>query len=91
MFTFQLEKSEKDMDVDSPAITGQSHGSQKQSVLPEVEIFCYLLVTIFLIDQKKLKEVRTIWDLHSFIVCSLAVSFTSLQGWICAIARKRNA
>ncbi|XP_024366248.1 probable 26S proteasome non-ATPase regulatory subunit 3 isoform X2 [Physcomitrium patens] len=46
------------MDVDSPAITGQSHGSQKQSVLPEVEIFCYLLVTIFLIDQKKLKEAK---------------------------------
>ena len=45
------------MDVDIPSVVGQSHASQKQSVLPEVEIFCYLLVTIFLIDQKQLEEV----------------------------------
>lgn len=45
------------MDVDTPSVAGQSHVSQKQSVLPEVEIFCYLLVTIFLIDQKQLEEV----------------------------------
>lgn len=46
------------MDVDTPPVAGQSHVSQKQSVLPEVEIFCYLLVTIFLIDQKQLEEVH---------------------------------
>lgn len=45
------------MDVDTPPATGQSPVSQKQSVLPEVEVFCYLLVTIFLIDQKQLEVV----------------------------------
>lgn len=55
---FQVEKTEKDMDVDTPPALGQSHVSQKQSVLPEVEIFCYLLVIIYLIDQKQLEEVH---------------------------------
>lgn len=57
MVSFQIEKGEKDMDVDTPPTGGQSHFSHKQTVLPEVEIFCYLLVIIFLIDQKELDEV----------------------------------
>jgi 26S proteasome regulatory subunit N3 len=57
-FAAAVESGEKDMDVDTPPAAGQSHASQKQSVLPEVEIFCYLLVTIFLIDQKQLEEAK---------------------------------
>jgi len=49
------------MDVDTPPAHGQSHASQKQSVLPEVEVFCYLLVTIYLIDQKQLEEVHILY------------------------------
>jgi hypothetical protein len=56
------------MDVDTPPAAGQSHASQKQSVLPEVEIFCYLLVTIFLIDQKQLEEVRILYPGRSSIL-----------------------
>lgn len=43
------------MDVDMAVPTAQvsiKHG------LPEIEIFCYLLVLIFLIDNKKYDEVR---------------------------------
>jgi hypothetical protein len=65
---FQVESGEKDMDVDTPPAAGQSHASQKQSVLPEVEIFCYLLVTIFLIDQKQLEEVRILYPGRSSIL-----------------------
>lgn len=71
---FQVETSEKDMEVDTPPTAGQSHTSQKQSVLPEVEIFCYLLVTIFLIDQKQLDEVRLLY-------LEGLVSWTN--GWCC--------
>ncbi|KAF9618193.1 hypothetical protein IFM89_000662 [Coptis chinensis] len=42
---------EQDMEVD----TATSVTSVKQS-LPELEIYCYLLVLIFLIDQKRLSE-----------------------------------
>lgn len=45
------------MDVDMAVPTAQvsiKHG------LPEIEIFCYLLVLIFLIDNKKYDEV--LWD-----------------------------
>lgn len=62
-----MEKTERDMDVDTPPAVGQSHVSQKQSVLPEVEIFCYLLVTIFLIDQKQLEEVRILYPGRSSV------------------------
>jgi 26S proteasome regulatory subunit N3 len=43
------------MDVDAAAPATQisiKHG------LPEIEIYCYLLVLIFLIDHKKYDEVR---------------------------------
>jgi len=53
----QIEKTE-DMDVDTPPFAVQSHVSQKQSVASKLEIFCYLLVTIFLIDQNQLEEVH---------------------------------
>ncbi|KAF9615140.1 hypothetical protein IFM89_022098 [Coptis chinensis] len=44
---------EQDMEVD----TTTSATSMKQS-LPELEIYCYLLVLIFLIDQKRLSEAK---------------------------------
>ncbi|KAF9618510.1 hypothetical protein IFM89_001911 [Coptis chinensis] len=44
---------EQDMEVD----TATSATSVKQS-LPELEIYCYLLVLIFLIDQKRLSEAK---------------------------------
>jgi 26S proteasome regulatory subunit N3 len=43
------------MDVDTAAPAAQvsiKHG------LPEIEIYCYLLVLMFLIDHKKYDEVR---------------------------------
>lgn len=46
------------MDVDAAAPATQisiKHG------LPEIEIYCSLLVLIFLIDQKKYDEVCIIW------------------------------
>jgi 26S proteasome regulatory subunit N3 len=43
------------MDVDAAAPTAQI---SIKNGLPEIEIFCYLLVLIFLIDQKKYDEVN---------------------------------
>ncbi len=40
-----------------PSSTSQSQPSYKQSVLPELESFSYLLVIIFLIDHKHLEDV----------------------------------
>jgi 26S proteasome regulatory subunit N3 len=39
------------MDVDTAAQVSIKHG------LPEIEIYCYLVVLIFLIDNKKYDEV----------------------------------
>jgi 26S proteasome regulatory subunit N3 len=47
------------MDVDSPPTSVQSQISHRQSVLPEVEMFSYLLVIIFLIDQKQIEEAKS--------------------------------
>ncbi|GJN04231.1 hypothetical protein PR202_ga21757 [Eleusine coracana subsp. coracana] len=47
-------QDDTDMDVDAAAPASQiaiKHG------LPEIEIYCYLLVLIFLIDQKKFDEI----------------------------------
>jgi 26S proteasome regulatory subunit N3 len=54
-----VDKNEKDMDVDSPPTSVQSQLSHRQSVLPEVEMFSYLLVIIFLIDQKQIEEAKS--------------------------------
>ena len=82
---FQDDKNEKDMEVDIPSVAGQSHDSQKQSVLPEVEIFCYLLVTIFLIDQKQLEEVLIL------IHCSSFSSLLVVQAIVSSILDGRNS
>jgi len=50
-----LQEDDTEMDVDAAAPTTQisiKHG------LPEIEIYCYLLVLIFLIDQNKYDEAK---------------------------------
>lgn len=49
-----LQEDEHDMDVDTA--TSGTQIVAKHS-LPELEIYCYLLVLIFLIDQKRYNEV----------------------------------
>lgn len=48
---------EKDMEVDSPSTTLHV-ASPKPSLLPELEVLCYLLVLVFLIDHKQYKEAK---------------------------------
>jgi hypothetical protein len=51
--TFQEDDTEMDVDAAAPATQiAMKHG------LPEIEIYCYLLVLIFLINQKKYDEVH---------------------------------
>lgn len=57
------------MDVDSPPTSVQSQLSHRQSVLPEVEMFSYLLVIIFLIDQKQIEEVSCLPTLLTPFLC----------------------
>jgi hypothetical protein len=50
---FQEDDTEMDVDAAAPAtLVAIKHG------LPEIEIYCYLLVLIFLVDQKKYDEVH---------------------------------
>lgn len=49
-----LQEDDHDMDVDTA--TSATQTPVKHS-LPELEVYCYLLVLIFLIDQKKYNEV----------------------------------
>jgi len=59
-FVAKVEMGEASMEVDTPSppsSTSQSQPSYKQSVLPELESFSYLLVIIFLIDHKHLEDV----------------------------------
>ena len=44
------------MEIDNPIVATNAI-SHKTTVLPELEILCYLLVLVFLIDQKQFKEV----------------------------------
>lgn len=54
LFSF-LQEDEHDMEVDT-APSGTP--APVKNPLPELEIYCYLLVLIFLIDQKKYNEVE---------------------------------
>ncbi|KAH0457206.1 hypothetical protein IEQ34_015113 [Dendrobium chrysotoxum] len=56
LFSYLPKEDEHDMDVDTASSAAQ--GSVKH-ILPEIEIFCYLLVLIFLIDQKRYDEAKT--------------------------------
>lgn len=49
-----LQEDEQDMEVDTATSGAQA---PIKNPLPELEIYCYLLVLIFLIDQKKYNEV----------------------------------
>lgn len=49
-----LQDDEQDMEVDTATSAVQTPAKHS---LPELEIYCYLLVLIFLIDQKKYDEV----------------------------------
>eukprot|EP00249_Psilotum_nudum_P008218 c21127_g1_i1 orf=200-1684(+) len=57
LMPYVTKDEERDMDVDSPSSTGQV-SSHKQSSLAELEILSYLLVLIFLIDQKQYNEAK---------------------------------
>lgn len=52
-----LQEDEHDMEIDTASSVSQSAAKHP---LPELEIFCYLLFLIFLIDEKKYNEVSTI-------------------------------
>lgn len=58
-----------DVDVETPPVQ-QTHNVHKQSVLPELEIYAYLVVLIYLIDQKRYDEVgsSTLYSACSFIM-----------------------
>lgn len=58
-----LQEDEHDMEVDTATSATQTPAKHP---LPELEIYCYLLVLIFLIDQKKYKEVRLYWAIKEF-------------------------
>lgn len=53
--SYTPKEADYSMDVDSA--TPASHAPAKQP-LPEIEIYCYLLVLIFLIDQKRYDEAK---------------------------------
>lgn len=46
------------MEVDTATSAVQTSGKH---LLPELEIYCYLLVLLYLIDQKKYNEVRFVF------------------------------
>ncbi|KAI9109238.1 hypothetical protein K1719_019861 [Acacia pycnantha] len=49
------EEDRHEMDVDTAASTVQSSA---KPLLPEMEMYCYLLILLFLIDQKRYKEAK---------------------------------
>lgn len=53
------------MEVDNDAAASAVQAPAKHS-LPELEIYCYLLVILFLIDQKRFDEVDSITLLFLF-------------------------
>lgn len=57
LLPYVSKEEEKDMEVDTPSTTNQVV-SIKHNILPELEIFAYLLVVIFLIDQKQYHEAK---------------------------------
>lgn len=51
LLMFQEEDQDMEVDIETSATLPSKHS------LPEIEIYCYLLVLIFLIDQKRYDEV----------------------------------
>ncbi|KAH7435975.1 hypothetical protein KP509_06G086700 [Ceratopteris richardii] len=50
-------KDEKDMEVDSTSSTLHV-ASHKSNLLPELEVLCYLVVLVYLVDQKQYQEAK---------------------------------
>jgi hypothetical protein len=62
-------QAEGAMDTDTPSASGDA---EPTSVLPEVEIFCYLLVIMLLVDREMYAEVSQAPDcvaLRLFFCC----------------------
>ncbi|KZV53116.1 putative 26S proteasome non-ATPase regulatory subunit 3 [Dorcoceras hygrometricum] len=55
LLSYLPKEDENDMEVDSATSSVQAPAKHS---LPEIEIYCYLLVLIFLIDQKKYSEAK---------------------------------
>ncbi|XP_073039396.1 probable 26S proteasome non-ATPase regulatory subunit 3 [Primulina eburnea] len=53
--SYLRKEDENDMEVDSATSSAQAPAKHS---LPEIEIYCYLLVLIFLIDQKRYSEAK---------------------------------
>ncbi|KAL2641872.1 hypothetical protein R1flu_009459 [Riccia fluitans] len=60
LIPYLSKEEEKDMDIDAPSPPGQSQLPAKQNLLPEVEIYAYLLTLIFLIDQKQYEAAKSL-------------------------------
>ncbi|KAM5583748.1 hypothetical protein ABKV19_003562 [Rosa sericea] len=71
--SYLLMDDEHDMDVDTATSATQV---PKKHASPELEIYCYLLVLIFLIDQKKYSEVGMLQDGK---MCSLMIPKFKMQ------------
>lgn len=54
-----MQNDNHDMEVDNDAAASAVQAPAKHA-LPELEIYCYLLVILFLIDQKRFDEVDSI-------------------------------
>lgn len=64
------------MEVD--AATSAIQTPPPKHLLPELEIYCYLLVLLFLIDQKRYNEVSSCFAYIFFQPCSLATDYMLL-------------
>lgn len=60
------------MEVDTATSVSQASGKH---LLPELEIYCYLLLLLFLIDQKKYNEVC------GLVPLDLLLFFVHYSGW----------
>jgi len=54
-----VQEDDHEMEVDAATSAIQTPTPTAKHLLPELEIYCYLLVLLFLIDQKKYKEVSS--------------------------------
>lgn len=79
------------MEVDTATSVTQAPGKH---LLPELEIYCYLLVLIFLIDQKRYSEVMEHISCDSFFFTVITILiYHALKAKACSsasIARLKN-
>jgi len=60
LLLMSLSKVEGAMDTDGEVLPMSSSDSEHAGVLPEVEMFCYLLIIMFLVDQETFPEGRDV-------------------------------